>query len=385
MKITLLPERLREALDVALKAHHPGPATYNIPALGHVLLEARDDTLTVTGTDLETRAWRTVLAEVERPGAVTMAPSTLRDLTDVVPGDEPLTIEVDEKHRATLTCGRVTVRSAGLDPEQFPAIPDFSDPVTDLTFAADLLAVLIGSVAHAVGTGRSQSVYAGIYVRIADGTLLLAAADGYRLAVRSAPIDDQSDLTMVVLGKPLIAAGALLAKATSVRLLVDSKRSMVLLDSEIGCWAIRLVEAQFPDFNRVIPPDCPILVTVDRAALAAAARLVKGITSSHEREGRTFQTSRADLGVRDGSLELRAGDATGDHSADTVLDAELIGEPLTIGFDSGYLRDAVGAFSSERVVLELQGPALPALVREPGERNGHLQVLMPMHIARRAS
>lgn len=382
MKLALLPEATKSALAVAQMAL--GKSAWQ-PIVGHVLLEASvDGGLRVSGTDLEARAWHTIAAEVHEHGSVTLPPKALLDFLDATRPGEPFSLAVNDQHKAELVYAKTRVRIAGLDPEGFPPCPDFSDPETDLTVSADVLATLIQSVSHAVAPDGSRAVLAGILVRVRGGELTLVAADGHRLALRSVAVD-APDIEVIAQGRVLAKAVGVLSRATSARLLVDRRASMVCLDTEAGCLAVRLIEGQFPDFNRFIPRDPPIQVTVDRSDLLRAARLIRNVvTEEVNSDKRRSSTQRARLTVGADTLVVQASGTDGDQEAEIVLEAvRTRGDDLTIVFNGAYFRDAIEAIESPRVVLEMTGPASPAIVRPDGEPNGsHQHVLMPMHDAR---
>lgn len=381
MKVTLLPENLREALDVASKASstkHP-----YLPVVQNVLLDASPDGgLKVSGTDLRTRAWHTVSARVDVAGMVTLPPRALSDFLDACTDGEALTITVSDTHRAHLVCGRAQIKLAGLDPEGFPTCPDFALPAFDTTMAAPILAQVIGSTAFAAAPDESRPVLAGVNIVATGGRLTLAAVDGYRLAIRSTEIDEQAECSLIVLAGPLAVAGRALVKASSVRLVVDANASMLLLDSEAGCWAIQLIDGQFPDFERIIPRETTARVTVQRATLVSALRMIRGIVTTVTENNKTVSTTIAKLTISEGALAVRAGSTGDDQEADVEMDAVLDGEPMTIGFNGAYLRQAVEAIEGDSVLLTLAGPDRAAVITEASGAQDHRQISMPMFVAR---
>jgi DNA polymerase-3 subunit beta len=382
MKLTILAGKLKVALGVA-KIAASTRSTYG-PIFEHILLDADGDLLTLSGTDAEARSWHAVSADINEAGAVALPPKALADFLDVISDGEPVVLTADDRHKAELVSGRTRVRIAGLDPELFPPCPDFGDPLADLTLGADELVGLIGSVAHAaVLTGDSRPELAGILIRAKEHALTLCAADGYRLAYRSIPFDGP-DLDVIAHARYLLRIAGELKRATSARLLVDANRSQLCIDSEAGSFAVRLIEGQYPDFNRIIPHETPIQVTADRDDLLRAARLIRNVVTEEVGEkGRTNKTQRARLTVRADEIEVRASGTDGDQEAEVVIPSERErGDDLTITFNGAYFRDAVEAIDSPRVTIELVDIGKPAIVRPAGARNGHLQVIMPMHIAR---
>lgn len=380
MKLTVSPSTLQAALSVAQTAIKRSP-TWLIAE--HVLLEASEDRLTVSGTDLESRAWHTIAAEIEEPGRVTLPPKAITDFLDAVIPSEPVTLTVAANHKAELTSGRTRIRAAGLDPEQFPVCPSFDDPAFDHTMPAETLATLIRSTAFAAAKNDSRPVLAGVLFKVQDGALTMAAADGFRLAIREAHVEDAPDLDVVVHARLLGRLANALDKATSARLRVDATRSSLLIGTEAGCWTARLIDGQFPDFRRIIPQDVPIAVTIRRDDLLRASRLTRNMQETVTDRGVSTSTQIARLTVRQDEIALRSVGTEGDREAEIVIESvRERGDDLEIGFNGGYFRDAVEAIDAVDITLEMAGPARPTLIRAAGERNGHCHVIMPMHVAR---
>lgn len=365
MKLTIMPDALSAALAVA----QPSVKRSTLMVLEMVLLDAHvDGGLTITGTDMETRAWHTVSADVMEAGAVCLPPNRLVDFLSAVVGDEPITLTVDEQHKAELRSGTLRARIAGTDAEQFPVIDTDSAPAFDHTFGAVDLATTIGGALHAVLPKADREILTGVLAQIVDGKLTFAAADGHRLAIRTLDVADAPDLSVIVQGKAVAKAVKALDNATSVRVVVDSGKSALLLDSEAGCWSVRLIDGQFPDFNRIIPRDPPIAVTFSRDDMLRVLKLVGKIDDS---------TYIVRLNVGPEQIEVHAGSPTADQEADAVIGATLErGSGLVIAFNGRYLEQALRAINSVRVRLELVKADSPAILR-PVDGTG-VDVLMPM-------
>jgi DNA polymerase-3 subunit beta len=385
MKISVLPGALASALAVATSTiASRNPVN---PIFGCVLLEATPDGgLVVSGTNLESRSSHTVQAEVIEAGAVALPPDALRAFLEAVPGSEAITLTVNAAHKAEMVSGKTRSRVAGHDPEQFPMPPSFDDPAVDVTIGAETLRLLVGSVGYAIAPDDSRPVLSGVLLRIKDGRLTAAAADGFRLATRSVEIEDAPDLDVIPHGKTLIRAAGMLDKAMSARLLVDANRSMLKIDTEAGVWSMKLIDDDFPDFWRIVPKNAPTVVTLDRSDLQRAMRLIRTVMEEVTEKGRTYRTVMARLTVTAESLDIQARGKDGDQEAEVSIAADLErGQGMAITFNGAYFRDAIEAIDADRITLELSGPASPALLKPRGEPRDHIHVCMPMHDARKSS
>jgi DNA polymerase III subunit beta len=379
MKILVLPEKLRAALDIARK---PVKSNSPIPALSQVCLQATESgDLAISGTDLRWVATASLSVKVERPGSVTLPPKALADVLAACPDGEPLTIDVTDNHRATLTCGRAVVRLVGGDPEAFPPTP-LMRADEKLSVPASVLSSLIDSTAFAAARDESRPVLAGVLCEAKAGTLTLAAADGFRMAVRSAPLSaDAPDISALVPAGPLREiAGALGKTDDLVTLAVDDAH--VQIESSSGTWTLTRIEGQFPDYSRVIPPASTTQATCLRTDLERAISLATAFEDSVTENGKTYRTCMARVTIEAESLTVRSRSDQGDQEGALTIPSELVGEPMVIGFNGQCLRDAVRAMGSESVTLEANQPGSPAMLHPAGPRNGYVQVVMPMRVAR---
>lgn len=382
MKVEIKASNMKAALDVAGK----GVSRDKVwPVLEHVLLEAHaDGGLTMTATDFRLRASLTVPAAVEQDGAVALPPKRLDDLIASVDAADRISLSVDEGHHATLTSGRaVRVRIAGLAPDGFPVAPSFDEPSSDLTVPTDTLRTLIESVGRAAARDDSRPVLAGIAVRIEGGALRMAAADGFRLAVRSTPVDAADGLDVIADARSLGRLASGLVGAAAARLTVDARRSMLRIETEGGQWSVALIDGSFPDFLRIIPKDVPIVVSLDRTDLMRAARLLNGVVETGvDAHGRAYATAITRLAVSEHETRVHASDKDGNHAAEIVLpSARVRGADMSVAYNAGYLRAAVEAFDGPRLTLDIGGTASPLAIWD-GVSRDHLHVVMPMHVAR---
>jgi DNA polymerase-3 subunit beta len=369
MKLRLFPQALTSGLEIA--ARTTGNPKVQ-PILGNVLVSAdQDGGVTITGTDLESRAWRRVTATVDEAGGITLPPATLAAFVkECAPETEiVLTTSISEggQHSARLVCGRAQIRVPGLPPSDFPVAASFEDPSADLTLAAGTVTDVIGGVVHAAASDESRPVLAGVLVAMRDGSLTMAASDGFRLAVRRVAVDIDTDLSIIVPARTCSSILAPLKTATTARLVVADLHNGLLIDSEAGCWSSKLIDGQFPDFMRIVPRGSKCRVTVNRAGLLSAAKLVRSVK----------ETDITRLSVRDGVVEIRAFDTSGDRQADVELDAEVDGDPLAVAINGQYFQEAIEALAGDRIELKLSGPTTPILLTgDAGQDN--LQICMPM-------
>src|SRR5579885_618558 len=148
-----------------------------IPVLSNVLIEARDDQITLTATDLELGIRCVCPAAVKRPGASTLPSRKLLDYVRLLP-DADLNVKISETHSASITCGRSRTRMAGMSRENFPELPKMPAPVAP----AGLLAGLINRTVFAISNEGSRYTLNGGLLLLKPDSITMVSTDGHRLA-----------------------------------------------------------------------------------------------------------------------------------------------------------------------------------------------------------
>jgi DNA polymerase III subunit beta len=380
MRLTCLPEKLNEGLATVGRVVAPRST---LPVLGNVLLATDGGQLKLAATNLELTVVCWVGAKVEEEGAITLPARLLADYVGLLSAGEPLNLELKGK-KAHLSCGRSEANISGIDAEEFPAIPSVSGGIS-LKLPAPRLKEAIAQVVFAAAPDDSRPVLAGVLMTVSAGKLTLAAADGFRLAVRKVDLGDAEvpDLTMIVPAKALteVARGLPNDEDIEVEIAVTADQSQVLFRHRQAEVVSRLIEGQFPDFNRIIPRETKTRVTLQTADFLRATKAAQVFARDNSMivrlnlvpaEGGDEALGRVTVAAT--SAEI--GDNTGD------VDASVEGEAMQVAFNGRYLRDALEALDAQQAFLEVTGPASPGLIRPASGPNGYIQVIMPMHVAR---
>lgn len=378
MKLTCLPEKLNEGLAAVGRVV---AARSNLPVLGNVLLATEGGQLKLAATNLELTIVCWVGAKVEEEGSITLPARLLQDYVGLLTAGEPLQVAL-QGTRAHLSCGRFDANISGIDAEEFPAIPSVGGG-SSFRLTAPRLKEAIQQVVFAAAPDDSRPVLAGVLMQVAGGKLTMAAADGFRLAVRKLDLGDANvpDLSMIVPAKALTEVARGLPADEEVEIAATPDQSQVLFKHRQAEIVSRLIEGQFPDFNRIIPRDTKTRVTLQTADFLRATKAAQVFARDNSMIVRLNLVPAEGGDEALGKVTVAAtsseiGDNTGD------VDASVEGDAMQVAFNGKYLRDALEALDAQQVFLEVTGPASPGLIRPASGPNGYQQVIMPMHVAR---
>lgn len=335
------------------------PARPTVPLLAGVLLTGSDNGLTVSGFDYEVSAEVQLAAEIASPGSVLVSGRLLSDITRALPA-KPVEVQV-EATRVALTCGNARFSLPTMTVEDYPTLPTLPDETGVLP--ADLFAEAIGQVAVAAGRDDTLPMLTGIRVEISGNTVVLAATDRFRLAVReltwSAPAGTEA--AVLVPAKTLAEAAKASSDGTEVHLALGAGAT-VGSDGLLGITSAgkrsttRLLDAEFPKFRQLLPSEHLAVATIGVAELTEAIKRVALVAD---------RGAQVRMELSEGTLRLSAG-AEDVGRAEEDLPVDFVGEPLTIAFNPTYLTDGLGSLHSEKVSMGFTDPKKPAVLRPVG-------------------
>jgi DNA polymerase-3 subunit beta len=383
MKLECLQENLAEGLTVVGRVV---PTKSTLPVLSNVLLSTRDGELQLTANNLELSVAHRVPAAIAREGEITLPSRLLSDYVALLDHGQKVELDLNAKtHKVHLACGRYEANVAGIDAEDFPPIPAVSGG-TSFSIPAGVLKEAINEVVFAAAPDDTRPVLAGVLLKMGGGSLTLAAADGFRLAVRTVELPEAGpDLQMIVPAKTLIEVARLLGSAADDdQVAINTTPNGNQIYFAFGKTEItsRLIEGQFPDYQRIIPPDAKTKVKVSTTDFLRATRAAAVFARDNSNIVRLeCSPSKENAELALGSILVKSTSAEmGDNEGN--LDAVVEGDDTQIAFNGRYLRDALEAIDTPEVLLQITGPSSPGIIRPAGEPNGYLHVIMPMHVAR---
>ena len=374
MQLNVQQEDLNRGLSAVARAV---PTRSTLPITNNILLEAEGDQLTLSATDAETIAITYRIASaITEPGAITLPSRLLSDFVATLP-PQPIDISLAERSRqVSLSCARNEASIGGQAADEFPPIPPVEDGDT-IQLDADALRHSINQVAFAAATDDSRPVLTGVHFALRDGSLRLAAADGFRLAVNTIEVgEDSADREAIVPARALNELARLLPEVREqISVTFNPAGTQVLFDLGHATLIAQLIQGTFPNYEQLIPSSHGTRTEVTVSEFMRETR----IASIFARDGSGIVRLVATPG--DGStgrltVTARA-EEVGNNEGE--IDALVEGEEARIAFNSRYLIEVLGALDSDRVAIETSSPSSPGVIR-PVPDDGYVHVVMPMFV-----
>lgn len=341
-----------------------------LPVLSNVLLDVREEGLSLTGTDLEVELiGRTMPSQVEEQGAATVPARKLMDICKSLPDQSEITFALEEG-RAVLRSGRSRFTLSTLPVAEFPNIEDTQGSV-ELSLPRGTLKHLIDATSFAMAQQDVRYYLNGMLLELRSNLVRSVATDGHRLAVcsRSADIEVEPAQKLILPRKGVLEL---------VRLLDDSDEpvSLTLGASHVRAhtgdftFTSKLVDGKFPDYERVVPRGGDKVFIAERAQLRQVLSRTS-ILSNEKYRGVRLQ-------LEEGNLQVMANNPEQEEAEENV-EIEYTGASLEIGFNVSYLIDVLNVLGEDRVQMTLADPNSSALLEEPGGGDA-MYVVMPMRL-----
>jgi DNA polymerase-3 subunit beta len=349
-----------------------------MPILANVLLRTDGkDKLLVAATDLNVTVTAELACKVEKEGGLTVGAKHLHDIVKSLPG-ESLSLKRADNHYAEIRAGRVDYKVVGMADRDFPKLPNHKEVKLAKVDAATLRD-MIAKTFFSISNDETRYHLNGVLFET-EGTgdkavARMVSTDGHRLSKVERPLP----------GAPKLAAPIIIPRKglAELRRALESAKNTVEIGVHNGhlfagvgdtTLSVKLIDAQFPPYEQVIPKENNKIAVAPRAALLEALRRISIMSSD--------KTWGVRVGIKKGTMTVTS-DNPDLGEAHEELEVGYDGEPLTVGFNAKYFIELLTEMGGDEVRVELNAELDPGLVRSAdmkGEGKHYLGVIMPMRI-----
>jgi DNA polymerase-3 subunit beta len=375
MKILVLQENLSKALNYVNRAVSNRP---NIPILSNCLIEAEKDKLKLSATNLEIGISTWIGADISDQGKVTVSAKLLSEfINSLKPGKVTLGISeqlfevnfVDNKAEFFI-----------IPAEDFPKVPqsegDYLLEVGALDFAD-----AISKTAFAAGTDESRPVLTGVLLTAKEKLLTLVGVDGFRLSKKEIKLENAvkgEDVKEIIPAKSLIEVEKLIHEVADKKDMVQiyylGTKNQILFKFNNLEFSTRLIEGEFPDYQKIIPTESVIKFTVPREDLSNVIKIASIFARNvignktrfkvdSEEKLLSLSASVVDVGKNESKVELK----------------EIRGESLETGFNIRYLNEMITAIKAKEITFQSNGATAPGVFLD-SEDPDFIHIIMPMRL-----
>ena len=346
----------------------------SLPILSNILIEAKDNKLKLSSTDMDISVIEEINCNVLEDGSTTINSQILYDIVRKLDENSEIEIISNNGKLLTLRANGSRFSLASLPKEEFPLI-DQDNSGSNITINSKILFKLIDKTKFAISNEETRYFLNGLYfnINVEDNKKIvtLVGTDGHRLAKFSYSIDDNIEqISGVIIPKKTIYELSKLLSETNTEVKISISSNKIIFFIENIIFISKLIDGSFPDYKRVIPKDNSSILKINREKLLSAVDRVSTI-ANEKNPVIKFKILKNILNLNTINNES--------NTASEDLDIEYIGEEIEIGFNSKYIMDIMNNLEDEEISIKLKDNTSPIIALENSNSN-LVYVLMPMRV-----
>lgn len=375
MKINILKNELNEAIQHVSKAIS---SRTTIPILSGIKLEVNyaGMTLTASDTDISIQSFipaendKDVIVQVEQPGSVVLPAKFFVEIIKKLPSKE-IRMEVKDGFQTFISSGSAEIQMVGLDPEEFPVLPDIEGNET-ISMPGDLLKNMIRSTVFSISTQETTPILTGILWQLNEEEFKFTATDRHRLATRAVHLDGTENVkfsNVVIAGKTLNELSKIIPEQNMlVDIVVADNQVLFKLDNVL--FYTRILDGIYPDTSRIIPTSYKTELTLETKKLSESIDRAYLLSREEKTNIVKMQT------LEHGGIEISSSSSELGKVREELEAVELKGEPLKISFNSKYMLDVLKVIDSEQIVIAFTGMMSPIILK-PLDDSSSMYIILP--------
>lgn len=372
MKIQVLQENLIKALNIASRSIS---SKSQLPVLANVLIATEENRLKIAATNLELGVIIWLGAKIEKEGSITLPSRIFQEYVSSLPA-EKINLTLKE-NSIVLESGSFNASFNGINASEFPILPKGEKNV--FSFPTKILEEVISQVAFASATDEGRPILTGVLLKKDGKNLSFAATDGYRLSVKKIELDkedkESETKNLVIPAKTLMEVGRVIADQSKqenslieMSLTKDGNQAVFSFpDVEIST---RLLEGEFPDYEKIIPAESSGKIALDREEFVKAVKIAS-IFARDSANIIKFKFSSGKVLISANSPQV------GENFSE--VEAKIEGEGGEIAFNYRFLLDFLGSLSCPEIIFEMSGSLNPGVFKIKDDPS-LLHVVMPIRL-----
>jgi len=340
-----------------------------LPILTYILLNAGKGNLNIIGTDLEVGIKGNYQCSVKKEGSIATLSKKLFEIIREMPEEKEITMKLIENYWLKITCGNINYQIAGLNPEDFPKFPDIESDGKD-KIKSGVLLDMIKKTSYAISNDDSRYNLSGLLWEFKEKVMNMVATDGHRLAkTTNSSILKPADLKIIIPRKGVYELRKILEEGDN-EILFWVKDNHIIFKKDNLYLVIRLLETDFPEYEKVIPKKSTKSIIVKRNEMKESIKRVS--LMSNER------SKAVKMSVKKDEITLSSSDPEIGQASD-ILQAKYDSEEIAVGFNAKYFLDILESVDDEELVIGLNDSLSPCVIKGLKDQN-YVCVLMPMRV-----
>ncbi len=375
MNVTCLKENLKRILNII-----SGIVGKNLtlPILNNILIEAQEEGIKISATNLEIGLSAFVSGKIEKKGVLTVPAKTLTSFISNLP-NKKIQLEA-KKNILKISSDNYKAEINGLPAEEFPIIPKFSQKFS-YKIPSETLKEALSSVVSVAAISDSRPEITGVFLMFENSKVLVAATDSFRLAEKTILLENKKESTKqeiktILPQKTAQELTKILSENTGKEVSIGFENNQIFL--KIGDFQIvsRLIDGVYPDYQQIIPRESAFSLALDKEELISSIRLASVFSSKINETKFKFDLKRKKLTVSSADPEV------GTNESEIALEVEKPEAPgdkiLEISFNHRFLLDGLNNLKGKKAIFSLNSETTPGVLRSASD-SSYLYLLMPIN------
>lgn len=370
MKIEILQENLVKPLSITNRVISTKPT---LPILSNILIKGEGKNLILQATNLDISINLQINADIKEQGMLTLPGRTFLEFVSSL---SPQTLSLSEKEGKIFVKGEQAQASfVTMNAEEYPKFPEV-DEEGKFSLKKEFLGRLIRKTAFAAAADEGRPVLTGVLLKIEEGKLFMVATDGFRLseALAADEVVSKDFGKLIIPSKALVEVERLLVETEEEEIILGKtpdKNQVFFILGNITLFT-RLLEAEYPDYKRIIPDSFSLSAKVASSEMISAIKVASIFARGN---GQTlklfFDPQKNEILISAKTAEVGEGLAR--------VPAEIDGKGIEVGFNSKFLLEGVSSIGTEEIQIQIKEEVAPAMFMGVGDEN-YRHIVMPVRL-----
>jgi DNA polymerase-3 subunit beta len=365
MKFTCTQTALNKAVNTVSKAVS---SRTTIPILRGILMKVENGKLIMTCSNLDMSVESSIDVQGAEDGSLVVPARMFGEIVRRLP-NAMITVSTDDRQNLSINCLGSVFSLVVMPAEDYPSVGNIV-PLKEADVSRDYFNELIRKTGFAASIDEKKGILTGCLVKFMDEKIEMVALDGFRMAIANCPYDKDMRAEVVIPARILSDVSKILTESEDDILTIgldDKKAAFTCGETKL---IARLLEGEYIQYESILPKEYKTKVTISRDELSSSIERA----SLFSKEGKN---NLIRIDVSDGSFDISSRSEEGNVNEHIM--AEVEGDPLTIGFNSKYVVDALKAANDEEVVFEMTSAVTSCLIK-PVEGSSYTFLVLPVRM-----
>jgi DNA polymerase-3 subunit beta len=369
MKIICEKEKLLKGINSVIN----GVASKTtMPVLEGILIQTNDKEVKLTTYDLEIGIEYIIECDVKEQGNTVVNATMFSEIIRKLP-DTEIVISLNQNNLLEIECEGSLYKLATMNPEEFPELPKISVD-NSIEIEQNLLKNMIRKTIFAVSNEENRPIFTGCLFEVKDNKLNVVAVDGYRLALKTNILNNESNsFHAVIPGKTLNEINKIILDSFDT-IKIGISKNQALFEMENCKIVTRLLDGEFLNYENSIPSNWETRIRVNKSNIQNCFERIILISSSSIEKEKKYPVK---ISIEIGKVVISCTNQTGDAKEEIYVSTE--GKNLEVGFNPRYFLDALKVIEDEEIYIDFGTNISPCIIR-PVESEEYKYMILPIRM-----